>query len=132
MAEVPVDSGIPSEIVPIVNLCGKLSYTKKCVVLIDKVTGRLPLTIGIVAGLIRGYDHEAGWGKAVLEMLQEDRQGALADEDGGLSPSELVVRRSLDSLSNEDPKELFQLLSVTPEDASICLSVVVRKNGIIR
>ena len=106
MADVPIETGVPPEIVPIINLCG-----------------RLPLTIGIVAGLIRGYANEAGWGEAVLEMLQEDRQGAMADVHGGLSPAELVVQRSLDSLRNEDTKELFRLLSVTPEDANVCLGI---------
>lgn len=106
MADVPIETGVPPEIVPIINLCG-----------------RLPLTIGIVAGLIRGYENEAGWGEAVLEMLQEDRQGAMADVHGGLSPAELVVQRSLDSLRNEDTKQLFRLLSVTPENANVCLGI---------
>jgi hypothetical protein len=84
-----------------------------------QLTGRLPLTIGIVAGLIREFTDEEGWATIVLEMLQEDRQGAMASEEGGLSPSELVVQRSLDQLTAQDPKELFQLLSACPEDASI-------------
>ena len=84
---------------------------------------RLPLTIGVVAGMIEGYGNEDGWGDAILEQLQEDRLGSLANEDGGLSPSELIVRRSLDNLSTDDPRRFFRLMSVCPEDCQIPVSV---------
>jgi hypothetical protein len=58
-------------------------------------------------------------------LLKEDRTRALADEDGGLGPAELVVQRSLSSLSTDQPKQLFQLLSACPEDANIPVGIAV-------
>ena len=103
---IPTDSGIPPEILPITNLCG-----------------RLPLAISVVAGLIKTFEFQDGWAAAVLEMLQEDRRGAMHVEAGNLSTSEIVVARSLKSLGNANATQLFTLLSVCPEDASIPIEV---------
>ena len=65
-----------------------------------------------------------GWEVGVLEMLTEDRNAAMAGEnDDGLSPSEIIVQRSVQKLGDDSASEMFQLMGCTPEDAVVPLSM---------
>ena len=73
--------------------------------------------------MIEAYGNEDGWGEAILEQLQEDRLGSLANNDGGLSPAEAIIGRSLDNLSSDDLRRFFQLMSCTAEDCLVPVAV---------
>ena len=83
---------------------------------------RLPLTIGIAAGMLKSFGSD--WQGHVLDMLQEDAGGSMADEsENGMSPAETIVIRSVKELDC-DTAELFTWMGVVPEDVPCPVSVV--------
>jgi hypothetical protein len=106
MSEVSTELDASSELVQISSLCG-----------------RLPLIIGIAAGMIKSLG--SNWRGNVLGMLQEDISAAMAEEsDIGLSPADLIVARSIKEL-DEDTSSLFVLMGIIPEGKKRGLSGVM-------
>ena len=76
--------------------------------IVDRI--RLPLTIGIAAGMIKSFGKD--WRGCVLDMLLDDTGKAMAEEsESGLSPAEVIVARSVQEL-DENTQLLFQLLGI--------------------
>jgi hypothetical protein len=75
------------------------------------LAGRLPLTLSICAGMIKRFG--SNWKSDLLDLLREDKIGALDDEvEGGLTPSERIVARSVNELPTDASKELFVLFGL--------------------
>ena len=70
---------------------------------------RLPLTIGVAAGMIKSFGED--WRGSVLDMLREDAGKAMEESESGLSPAEVIVARSVKEL-DENTQLLFQLLGI--------------------
>ena len=97
MSGVTIDAEASAELMKISELC--------C---------RLPLTIGIAAGMLASFG--SNWKGNVLEMLEEDLGASMADEsETGMGPAEAIVARSVKVLDS-DTVALFSMLGIVPED----------------
>ena len=93
---------------------------------ISTLCGRLPLTIGIAAGMIKTFGSD--WRGNVLDMLRQDVTKSLAEESGdSLSPAEVIVARSVREL-DANSERLLSLLGIVPED-TVCPTSVNDKNS---
>jgi hypothetical protein len=91
-------------------------------VVVAELCGKLPLYVGIIAGIVRLYEGDASWQEEVVAMLKTDRMGLINEESD--STVERVVESSLKMLSDENAKQIFMSLGLAPEDVPVPLAAV--------